>query len=171
MQTNMDNEQLTHMIARAPLTLSRGHALYRYITAKLAEHGWLSKDEDNEDLRHEIIRNMMDLCSADNSQRFILETLADDETHVSMARWISTLFLGRNPAPKDRGLLSFTDGVIKFFHDLCWEYFSRVPTAIVGSQVVATGGQSSYTQAIRHTVGPTSDPTPLPRFQFYCTTS
>ncbi|KAL2283664.1 hypothetical protein FJTKL_09722 [Diaporthe vaccinii] len=147
MKTNMDNQQLPHMITRAPVTILMVQALHKFITPKLAEHGWLTAEEENQDLSCEILRNLLDLCHGGNSRSFILETLADNKTHLEMAEWISPIFLGHNPAPKDRDLLSFTDGVISFFHDLCWDHFVQLYTANLGSEVVANGDPSSYTLA------------------------
>lgn len=152
----MDNQKLAYMNTPAPVTNSMVQALDRYITHNLAERGWLSIDEDNQDLSSEILRNLLDLSHGLNSQRFILETLADNGTHFAMAKWISTIFLEGNLGPKDSSLLSFTDGVINFFHDLCQDQFAWSHTAIVGSQGVASGGPSSYTRTLPQTVGRTA---------------
>lgn len=156
--TKMDNQQVIHMNTRVPVTDSMVHALDQFIMPKLTDHGWLSFQEDNENLRDEIIKKFLRLCCAGNSQRVILESLADNWTHAAMARWISAIFLGGNPAPRDRSLLSFTDGVVSFFYDLCHDHFARGLTADFGSQVVAHDGPSSYAQVNLQTVGPTSRP-------------
>lgn len=154
MHTNMDDQQMAHTNTRAAMTNSMVHALDSFITPNLSQHGWLTTDEDNHDLSCEILKNFVDLCHAGNSRRFILETLSDDRTHLEMAQWLSTIFLGHNPAPRDRRLLSFTDSVVKFFHDLCWDHFVHFFTADDGSQIVADSGLYSYAQASRQTVGP-----------------
>lgn len=153
-QTKMD-QQLARANTRAPVTISMTNSLHRYIILKLAKYGWLTTYEDHQDLSCEILRNLLDLCHAGNSQRFILEMLSDHKTHLEMAEWISTVFMSHNPAPRDRGLLSFTEGVVGFFHDLCWDHFDRVHTADDESQIEAEGITPSYTQASRQTVSPT----------------
>lgn len=156
--TKIGNQRLVHMNARVPVTNSIVHALEQFIMLKLTEHGWLSVEEDNENLRDEIIRQLLGFCCAGDSQRVILESLADSGAHVAMARWISTIFLGGNPVPKDRSLLSFTDGVISFFRDLCQDHFVSGLTVSVGAPGAASDGPSAYTQVNLQTVCPTSYP-------------